>query len=218
VLKVNNQAYLDTIFHIKNKTEVDSGTSAYCGADVVASYKIFNDRQVFVDEAKALLHLGDFELPALENVIIGMKEQETRTAMIFYPYAGSLKDYMLSDEEKMKGLKMQVTLSKVLSKTIEGVRIFDNMASFDKTIICGENTSSKVRITDFQGKVISQQDLNYKVGDRNYPAIFSYALFNKSAGSTRSVVSPAKYLKSNSNEDAKDRRNHENLVLIEFYN
>jgi hypothetical protein len=214
--QVNNPSYINKIFNIKSINEVDTNPAAYCGADVVVSYKIFNDSQIITEENQKQIHLGDFGIPALENAIVGMKEQESRSAMIFYPHAGDFKDYMLSNEEKIKGLNIQVTLNKVLSQNIEGVRIFDDIANMNKPIICGEKISSQVKVTDFQGKTILQEKISYKVGHSKYPAIFSYALFNKPSSSTRSVIAKAKYLKSNNTKIAKEIKTDDNLVLIEF--
>ena len=98
------------------------------------------------------------------------------------------------------------------------MRIFDDTINFNKPIICGENTTSKIKVTNFKGKTILEENIRYKVGDSKYPAIFSYALFNKSPGGIRSVIAKAKYLKNNDTQSIKGIESDNELVLIEFNN
>jgi hypothetical protein len=219
-IPINNLNYLNRIFGIKGLKNTLSDKVAYCGADVVVSYKIYNDLQTITQQENVSMHLGDANLVAIENVLIGMQEGETRQATIPYWYANQYQYYMSSPKEKAAGLNLEVTLHKLASPNITNVAIFDDLTSTEHPIICGHEIKTKVKITNFNGDIIFQAPLSYRVGDNNYPSLLSYGLFNKTPEATRTLVSPAKYLKSSENSRNKpfDKLNlkESELVLIEL--
>jgi hypothetical protein len=217
---INNPNYLNRLFSIKALKNTSSDKIAYCGADVIVSYKIYNDLQTITQQENVSMHLGDADLVSIENVLIGMQAGETRQANIPYWYANQYQHYMSSPKEKAAGLNLEVTLHKIVSPNITNVAIFDDLTSTEHPIICGHEIKTKVKITNFNGDIIFKAPLSYRVGDSNYPTLLSYGLFNKTPKATRTLVSPAKYLKISKNTENKmfDKLNlkESELVLIEL--
>lgn len=214
---VNNRFYLDTIFNIQSAHLVHSTQQCYCGSDVLVTYKVFQSNDLLIEKKEVILHLGQENMPVLENTIVGMRKAETRTAWIPYQYASDFQRYMLSDEQKRLGLKLEVTLHKIIGPEINGIKIFDDKVSTNRTLLCGEQFIGNINITSFNGKVLFNKYVNYQLGDKNYPIIFSYAGFNKSIEHFRYTITQGKYLKKINNTNFFNFKiNDDELFLIEF--
>lgn len=225
--QINNTNYLDAVFNIQRQSLFDtkdaSNKVAYCGAEVVIDYQISKGQDLAKQEQSFKLQLGQGSLLALENIIIGMREGQTLSAHIPYWYAGSLQELMSSGEEKGAGLQLNVKLIKVISLDIKNIRIFDDLVSLDEPILCGNPVSLNLKISKISGQLIFQGPLDYTLGDKDYPLIFSYALFNKPLSSTRVVIAPASLLKNAKAKLAKraesfksEALKSEEFVLLEF--
>jgi hypothetical protein len=219
-LHINNRIYLYSMLGIKSLKNSASNKIAYCGADVIASYQISNEQGLIVDKHNAELHLGDNKNVVLENVLVDMEEGETRDANIPYWYAQELKNHMTSQKEKSEGLKLKVTLHQLKSPPITNVRIFDDIIAMQPTFLCGNEIKTNVKITKFNGEIIFNGPIQYKLGSNAYPLIFSYILFNKLPQAARTSLVPASYLKNLQHKgqqiSSKFPKASDELLLIEF--
>ncbi len=230
--QTNNTNYLDTVFNIQRQSPIDTMDAkatvannkvAYCGAEVVIDYQISKGQILAKQEQSFRLQLGQGILLALENIIIGMHEGQTLSAHIPYWYAGSLQEFMSSNEEKGAGLQLNVKLIKVISPEIKNIRIFDDLVSLDEPILCGNPVSLNLKISKINGQLIFQGPLDYNLGEKNYPLIFSYALFNKPLSSNRVAIVPTSLLKNAKAKLGKmaeafkyEEFKREEFVLLEF--
>lgn len=218
----DNFQYINSVFSIKSQpcAQNQDDKIAYCSAQVVVDYKITQGEKIILAEQDKKLYLYNNTIPALDNIIVGMRQGETRKAVIPYWYAGSLKSYMHSQQEKVNGLVAEITLKDMLSPVIKDVKIFDNLTDAGPVLLCGQTTKVKVKITNFKNQVLFNENINFSIGQKTLPIIFSYVLFNKLPAATRSVLAPAKYLLNHDGLlDSKLQsafNNLEELILIEF--
>jgi hypothetical protein len=188
----------------------------YCGSNVLVSYKVFKANELIAQENNVILHIGAGHIPALENALIGSLPSQQLTCRVPYVYANVLQGYMSSRDEQNNGLVLQITLHKVLGPKVENVKVFNSPS---KRALCSEKLASKIKITDFKGRIIFDQSIKYRLGDQQYPLIFSYFDSNQLVQTDRSVIASARYLlKFDGGKffTSTIKYNSDELVLIEF--
>ncbi|MDX1924122.1 MAG: hypothetical protein SFT91_02715 [Rickettsiaceae bacterium] len=79
------------------------------------------------------------------------------------------------------------------------IKIFDEIVSSARSVICGDEVDFAVKITDISGKIIQQKKIKFTLGDFEYPKALSYMLSYANFSGTRTVILPAEYLKSSNN-------------------
>jgi hypothetical protein len=226
-MKTNNASYIDTLFSIQRQEALSAKGSkgkpikteiAYCGAEVVIDYRITKGQEVLQEKQSGSLRLGEKNLPALENIIIGMQEGQRLLAHIPYWWAGNLQQFMTSNEEKIAGLELEVTLVKVITPAIKDIKIFDDLVSIDEPIFCGNRVNLNLKISRINGQLIFQGPIDHTLGDKELPLIFSYILFNKLPSSNRTAIVPVSSLKKINLKPAIKLQDldQDEFILLEF--
>lgn len=218
-VKTNNTFYIDQTFDIinVNPNSRENPKTAYCGAEVVIDY-FLTQKGIRIDtkeNQRIILGRGEAH-PIVENLVIGMKEGQKRRGKIPYPYLDKLIIYIKDDEDKKAGISAEVTLVQVLSPELRHVKIFDDAVSIDPTQLCGYPMSCDAHISKMDGTKLWESKIHYQLGDKTFPALFSYSLFNKLPESKRTVISPIKYLDKLVDNLVDTSVNPDDFVVIEF--
>ncbi|AVP87795.1 hypothetical protein phytr_8630 [Candidatus Phycorickettsia trachydisci] len=219
VVKTNNTVFFDQTFEVLNINPItqDSTKIAYCGAEVVIDYHISKQGLRIDTKENQRIILGRGEAhPIIENLVVGMQEGQKRRGKIPYPYLGKLSIYTKNDEDKEPNVNVEVSLIEVLSPELHNIKIFDDAVSVEATQLCGYPISCNARISKIDGTKLWESKINYQLGDKVFPTIFSYSLFNKLPESTRTVISPFKYLDKLIDNMVDSSVNPDEFVLIEF--
>lgn len=222
-IKMNNVDFLNSLLKIHSFGK-GTGGAASCGHVATIDYKIFTMNNILIKEGSDTLALGSNKIaPGLEVIVVGMKPGETRHATIPTKY------FSQEPKHQQAYFKIQVTLKHLVPNNfVEDAQIFDDQISYQLPLVCGVKTSYDLKITDLaKNKIIynslnGDQRINMKIGDMNYPVIFSHALHNKIPIGTRTVISKGKYMKSYISDYSrifpKQKFPQDSLYLIEFSN
>ncbi|MGC0372396.1 MAG: hypothetical protein DGJ47_001109 [Rickettsiaceae bacterium] len=197
ILQVNSTDFIDSFFKINTFGEGGKGPAS-CGHVVTISYKILSINNAVLKEDKATIALGSDKIaPGMDSIIVGMREGQTRHATIATKYFTTNPKYQKSY------FKLQVSLHKIIPHNFaEGVKIFDDQISYKVPKLCGQKIVCDAKITKLSNNKVlynsqnNKQRLSIKIGDQNYPMIFSHALHNKTMNGTRTVISKGRFLKS----------------------
>jgi hypothetical protein len=224
---------LQSLFKIST-LQAGTGKEACCGHLVQFKYQITDNAGNIIDQEQTkVAQLGSRTIiPALENIIAGMKVGELRSALSPGEYAYDGKKFRREDVRFGEPTKIEVRLLDVQPNFVidpKEVRVFDDRISFQIPILCGDIVRFRVKILKFDGsiifesdKVLSGQKVQMRVGDQTFPAIFSYALHKKIPVGSRSVITPGKYFKSMLSKDTNKiftgkLPDPKEYFLIEFY-
>jgi hypothetical protein len=212
-IKTNNEQYFNTIFGIEQQKLAPSLNfeESYCSSSVIASYKITSGGTVLLQKDNEQLDLGQTGIPGLDNIAIGLKPQQSRKGLLYYPYAGVLKESMV---DKTKPLVLEVTMHQLLSPTFVGIKVFDDLASLEPPLLCAEYFNGNVKIASLSGKTLFSKAISYQIGQTaSWPKLFSYALFNKLPQAKRTIITPSIFCKGIL---TKEQIKANKMVLIEL--
>jgi hypothetical protein len=212
------------------------GRTACCGHIVQFKYQITDGfGHVIEPEQTTIAQLGQRKiLPALENIIAGMKVGELRGATSPGEYAYDVKQFKKQDVRFGEPVKIEVRLLDVQPNFVidpSSLRIFDDRIAFQIPLLCGDMVKFRVKILKFDGEVLydsniafNQNKIQMRIGDQTFPAIFSYALHKKVPVGKRTIITPGKYMRSMFSKDVNkifsgkynlpDEKEH---FLVEFY-
>ncbi len=200
VIRMNNDAQVKRMFKIRTFGDEDETQKhAYCGNIVTVDYKIFDMRNIIVSEKTDNFPLGRSNVPGLDAVIVGMQKGQTRHAII------SSKYFPDTSGNKEQRFKISVTLKDInLTGSVDAseVQLFDDVIANKTPLLCGNKAVFDVKVINLsKNKQVFDSKANgspvdMKIGDIGQPAIFSFALHNKTAAGARTVITPGKYLKS----------------------
>lgn len=173
-------------WELKTEGSPNNQFIALCGDMVKASYKISNFATSEVIEQFDMkdFHIGENEF--LDTVIIGMKEGQTRLAVI-------PKNISRTSEN----IRIYVTLHKIFSPIIkqEDLEIFDDAISYKKPCVCGDVVSFNFEMRKADGKLsIPSTPMKIVLGDMKQPKLFAYALHLKGELGNRTVITNARLL------------------------
>lgn len=189
---------------------------AYCGLDVLIDYEIKTENDEIISESEKTIRIGSSSFPiGFDNVIIGMKEGQTRVAHIPPAYSiGSayyeqnlvsnklVQDEILKSKIYGKSFSVKILLKKVVSQLEikkDEIKIFDDELILQMPFLCGQKILFKAVITSlYDGKTLysSPQKQSYIIGDETYPFIFALGLSGKLPKGKRSIIAKAKYFYS----------------------
>jgi len=99
---------------------------------------------------------------------------------------------------------------------LHNVKIFDDAISVEATQLCGYPISCNAHISKIDGTKLWESKIHYQLGDKVLPTLFSYSLFNKLPESTRTIISPFKYLDNLIDNMVDSSVNPDDFVIIEF--
>lgn len=222
--KMNGDEFLTSLFKITTFGEGAKGPAS-CGHIVTVKYQILTVNNILIEEKTVTFPLGsNKQVPGMDAVIVGMKTNQTRHAVIASKY--------FSRAEKNQGtsFKLNVLLTEIIPNNFidNSTKIFDDQLSFTIPLLCGGRAIYDAKITNIShNKVIynsthTGKKINMHIGDLNYPVIFSHALHNKIPIGTRTVITKGKYLKSYASEFSTifpDKKEPEDeYYMIEFFN
>jgi hypothetical protein len=231
-LKINNMNIIDSKFRIKTTKEGQGDAKAICGHSVNITYRVVNMKDMIIESGKKSMILGDARIfKGMDNIIIGMKIGESRSAIIPEEFAYEAFGFKgKKPANPSHDYKVEVTLDGILSEIFidNKVKIFDDEISFKMPTLCGDIVSSDVKITTLNGDDIFdskalKQEVKFKLGDLSYPVIFSYGLFNKQDKGTRTIIFSGKYLRSFMNSASSaifpnDQPEADQFYMLEFEN
>lgn len=223
--KINNDTILTSIFnidsslkHLQNgKKTTDNNIKAICGQSVLINYKIFASENTIPEEGKKEIVLGKNSiLLGLDAIITNMQINETRDATIpthtllqLFEDSSENTEIILKNQKTIFQTKVNVTLLAINSPNIttSDIKIFDDEISYNMPFFCGypKKITFNTKITRLSDNVIivNNKKISMNIGNRDYPAIFSYALHNKIATGTRTIIAKGAALKSIENENNK---------------
>jgi hypothetical protein len=231
-LKMNNLNIVNASFHIKTTKEGNGDARAICGHSVNVTYRVVNMKDMIIESGKKSMILGDARIfKAMDNIIIGMKIGESRSAIIPEKFAYEAPNFNgKKPSNSTYEYKVDVTLDGIASDIFinDKVKIFDDEISFKMPALCGNTVGVDVKIMSLKGDVIfdskvTKQPVQFKLGDLSYPVIFSYGLFNKQDKGTRTVIFSGKYLGSFMNGTSSavfpnDQPKADQFYILEFDN
>ncbi|WPY00811.1 Peptidyl-prolyl cis-trans isomerase [Candidatus Trichorickettsia mobilis] len=203
--KVNNADLIKSMFKINDFGEGTIGPAS-CGHVVTVSYQILDLSNNMVDQQTKTFTLGSQPVIAgLDNVIVGMMVGQTRHAIIPAKYAYQADRYKNLGIDQDATYKINVALKEILPHNfakIGEVKIFDDEIAYRVPLICGDRAIFNAKITKLaNGKVIydtvaKSQKIQMRIGDINYPMIFSHALYGKIPIGTRTVIAKGRNYKA----------------------
>ena len=198
--KINNTDLIKSIFRITTFGEGTIGPAS-CGHLVTIHYQILTLNNHLVEEQTKTYPLGMREvIPGLDEVITGMMVGQTRRALIPAKYAYYENKYRKPGINPDASYKVNVALQSIIPNNFiksNKVKIFDDEISYQMPLICGDKATFNARITNLSnGKIIyessTSEKINMRIGDMNYPLIFSHALCGKIPVGTRTVIAEGK--------------------------
>jgi hypothetical protein len=197
VLEMNNSNFIKKIFEIETNGN-EKPIKAICGNIVDVEYLIQDFAKGTSETKRENIELGSQKADlALSNIIVGMSEGQKRKATIKEKFFQNA----LSENQMPK--KIEVTLHKIIEKQfidLSKIKIFDNVVNHYVPYLCGDKIDFEIKISKIDGTEIFKSKTgeteSYRVGDRSFPMIFAYSLFNKTKSGTRTIITPAKYLKT----------------------
>jgi len=204
-LKANNFNIIDSVFRVKTTNEGSGDKKTICGHTVDITYKVINMQDMVIEKGRKPIVIGQSSIfKAMDNVIIGMKLGESRTAIIPESFAYESQDFTGKKPiNATKEYKIEVTLNSIISDFFidDKVKVFDDEISFKTPALCSDRVAFDVKIMNLSGDIVeNRKNLNFKLGDLAYPVIFSYGLFNKQDKGVRTVISRGRYLQNFSHE------------------
>ena len=218
-IKISEFNLLNEMFHIHTVIE-GRGPSVDCGHTVEASYQITNlDGSSIDTQEKQVFRLGAGEvLPALENVIVGMRVGETRIAVAPSSYAYDANNFHKSSVSRGASVKINVELHDILTKNlfVQDARIFDDYFAYQIPYLCGDLVKCSMKIQKVDGtEIYKNESFATKLGDLHLPIAISQVLFGKIPSSNRTVILNGKYLQA-LNELYKIKIPKNEFVIMEF--
>ena len=226
---------LESLFKV-SVIQPGDGREACCGHIAQFKYQVTDSVGNIVEqESTQIIQLGSREIiPAIENIIPGMKVGELRVATSPGEYAYDAKKFRRESLRFGEPVQIELRLLDVQPNFVinpSEVRIFDDRISFQIPILCGDVVKFRVKIISFNGEEVfdsnsafAGQKIQMRVGDNNFPAIFSYSLHKKIPVGKRTVIAPGKYFRSMMSKDINkifsgkyQLPNPKEYFLIEFY-
>jgi hypothetical protein len=198
--KINNTDLIKSMLKINSFGEGTVGPAS-CGHIVTVHYQILTMNNNVVEEQTKTYALGSRAvIPGLDNVIVGMMVGQTRQALIPAKYAYYEGKYRKPGINPEDSYKVNVALQSILPNNFvknNKVKIFDDEVSYQMPLTCGDRVIFNARITKLaNGKVLydssTLEKIKMKIGDMNYPLIFSHALYSKIPVGTRTVIAEGK--------------------------
>lgn len=193
---------------------------SYCGCTANVSYRITNKNGDLLEQKDNYDLALDDQSYGISSIVIGMKPGEMRNGQFVdlntFKEMHDKTDHSLSFDSVRY---IAVKLNSVKSQPVKDIRMFAEKVLKTRYITCGEPVASSVRVIDFANNILYAGKINYILGSKDYPIVFSYALHASQSKNKISVVAPYKYLKKHDGTDFIKNAAHidpEHLVLIEF--
>jgi hypothetical protein len=203
--KINNAYFLESMFQMKTFGEGTVGPAS-CGHVAKIAYQITDMEGNLIEENTKTSHLGTRSImPGLDAIIVGMMVGQSRSAVLPARYAYKNNINAKEGIEPDRAYKVSVVLKEVMPHNFvsnDEAKIFDDEISYQIPMICGDEVSFNAKITKLSNSAIlydsknQGQKITMKIGDVNYPLIFSFALHNKIASGTRTVIAKGKSFKA----------------------
>lgn len=222
--KMNNDNFIQSIFNINSFGTGELGPAS-CGHIVTIHYKIFNNQNTVIEDKVATFPLGSEKVaPGLDAVIVGMKTGETRNATI------SNKYFQETLKDRPSSFKVSVLLKEIVPQNFidDSVKIFDDQIAYRIPLMCGNKVIYDAKITKLSNNEViyssekAGEKIDMRIGNLNYPMIFSHALHNKIPVGTRTVIAKGKFFKSFAANNSTIFPNkilpEDEYFMVEFYN
>lgn len=222
--KMNNDNFIQSIFKINSFGTGERGPAS-CGHIVTVHYKILNIQNTVLEHKVATFPLGSEKIaPGVDAVIVGMKTGETRNATI------SNKYFPDTSKERPSSFKVSILLKEIVPQNFidDSVKIFDDQIAYRIPLMCGNKIIYDAKITRLSNNEViysseqSGEKIDMKVGNLNYPMIFSHSLHNKIPVGTRTVIAKGKLFKSFASDNSTIFPNkilpEDEYFMVEFYN
>ena len=229
--KINDYKIVEGILNIHDIYE-GKGGKASCGHIATANFRITNLQNVIIDSGTKTFRLGSGDVvPALDNVIVGMRVGGVREGLAHARYAYGAKSYKgKAPTGAGEYYKINVTLTHLIPESFDDgtTKIFDDEISYKDPLMCGDHALFNAKIMKMDGDVVfdsktQKGKIEMFLGDMKYPMIFSHALFNKTKVGARTVICKGKYLRSLLNKNsslifpkAEQQPAENQFYLIEF--
>lgn len=222
--KMNNDNFIQSIFKINSFGTGELGPAS-CGHIVTIHYKILNNQNTVIEDKIATFPLGSEKIaPGLDAVIVGMKTGETRNATI------SNKYFQETSKDRPNSFKVSVLLKEIVPQNFidDSVKIFDDQIAYRIPLMCGNKVIYDAKVTRLSNNEViyssekTGEKIDMKIGNLNYPMIFSHALHNKIPVGTRTVIAKGKFFKSFASNNSTIFLNEilpeDEYFMVEFYN
>jgi hypothetical protein len=198
---------IESLFKVSILQQGD-GREACCGHIAQFKYEITDSSgRVIEQEQTRIEQLGArLVIPALENIIPGMKVGELRRATSPGEYAYDATKFRKNSVRFGEAVKIEVRLLDVQPNFVidpKEIRIFDDRIAFQIPLLCGDVVKFRAKILKFDGTEIFNSDaafrgqkIQMRIGDNSFPAIFSYGLHKKVPVGKRTIITPGRYFQS----------------------
>lgn len=185
--------FLHNIYNVHTSGD-ELGKPCLCSQNVVVDYKISTKDSLKFENNEERILLGQNKISKeFDNIVVGMKKGQTRTAMLKPTASNKFKE-----EIKEEILFFNITLKDIIDKAefdINKVKIFDDKFAYQMPLLCGDSVEFNIKITKINGDIIynSNNFFQIKIGDSKFQFL-SFILNNKIPVTIRTVLAPWSYI------------------------
>ncbi|MBL3284735.1 putative peptidyl-prolyl cis-trans isomerase [Rickettsiales endosymbiont of Paramecium tredecaurelia] len=177
---------------------------ACCGKLAHIEYKIYDEyEEPIVSDAKQFFIGNSIAKPVFDSVLAMMHEGQVIQSYLKTDYIQSLLPIDVQSKRCRVVIEMTNLLPRYIFKTDE-IKIFNENPSSKLYVFCSDKLSCDISCKILQNDqlLFEKKDMIIHLGDANLPGILNYALPNEFVPEKRTIICPAKYLKSFSGKDS----------------
>ena len=215
--------------HMLRESTTGDGTIGpiSCGNTAKIKYHISTMEGNVIENGEKTFRLGSGAMiPALENLVVGMKVGQTREGIAIPQYAYDIPKFQTADLRPGINYKIQVTLLEITPQNFAAmtdVRTFDDTIAYQIPLLCGQRISFDIKISNMSGNVLYDSEqvgkkIDMYIGDDSYPILLSHALFGKLPGGTRTVITKSAHLEHAQKIFGDIKLPKNEFLLIDFKN
>ncbi len=219
-IKFDDKKILNSLFKMTEITQ-GHGMSACCGDKVKINYKLYKSEGTENQDLELIL--GDSELKNnfITSLFVGMKKNSKISALV----PNNSKNLSMNDlqVDHTKYTQIEASLIEILHSDINPseIKIFNDGFSYFLPVLCGDKIKFNLVIEDLTGKILfttekEKAKIEMNLGDKQFPAIFSYAIFNQTISVNRTIIAPAKYLRNFEKKFNLSNLNNNQYILMKI--
>lgn len=189
-----------------------SGYPCICGDEVEVMSDLADDNSKSVKREKTNFVVGLHKYDEFNHLV-----HELKTGATVVSKFNNTKD---PQDNKLRYLTLTLLKNNTVRKfDYEKVKIFDSIISDQPPVECNKKIIFNIKIDDASGNHLTNTKLSYTLGDQeNFPQVLSYMLSNIPYTGKRTVILPAKYLKSEDNKFVNSSISDDAYLVIELSN
>ena len=197
-IKFDDKKILNSLFKITEITP-GQGMPACCGDKVKINYKLYKPEGTENQDLEIVLG-SKLKNNFITSLFIGMKKNSKISALVPNNTENISINELQVDQSKYTQIEaslIEISHSEINPREI---KIFNDGFSYFLPVLCGDKIKFNLVIEDLAGEILFTTEkekvkIEMNLGDEQFPAIFSYAIFNQTISVNRTIIAPAKYLR-----------------------